>query len=213
MKLIVGLGNPGEKYESTRHNLGFTILDHFLKDAQPVDKTTWENSIKFKSQIYILDWKPKQGSLQKIILAKPTTYMNKSGMAVSLLSTYYKVLPQDIWIVHDELDLPLGNMKIRLGGSAAGHHGLESILVALGTDKFWRFRVGIGKDNPKYKSRPTGKLRPRDAKLRNVEDFVLDRFNAHEAGTLKHMIKRGSQALVVALEKDMHSAMNRFNTK
>ena len=140
MKLIVGLGNPGEKYESTRHNLGFMVLDHFLKEITP-SKVTWSKDEKLKSEIYLFDYKPKEGKEEKLILVRPQTHMNNSGMAISLVSKYYKVSPIDIWIVHDELDLPLGSLKIRFGGATAGHHGLDSVLLALGTDKFWRFRV------------------------------------------------------------------------
>src|SRR3989304_7316487 len=107
MKLIVGLGNPGEKYETTRHNLGFIILDHLLKDLKSVNQDKWKDNPKLKSEIFILDWQPKEEESKKIILAKPKTYMNNSGMAVSTISSFYKITPDDIWIVHDELDLPL----------------------------------------------------------------------------------------------------------
>lgn len=117
MKLIVGLGNPGVKYESTRHNVGFMVLEHLLKDLEPVNKTNWSREEKLKSDIFTLEYKPKVGPLEKVILAKPLTYMNNSGMALSLISKYYKIKPEDVWVVHDELDLPLGAMKIRFGGS------------------------------------------------------------------------------------------------
>ncbi|PIR79887.1 MAG: aminoacyl-tRNA hydrolase [Candidatus Levybacteria bacterium CG10_big_fil_rev_8_21_14_0_10_35_13] len=215
MKLIAGLGNPGEKYEKTRHNLGFIILDHLLKDLKSVDQDKWEDNPKLKSEVFILDWQPKggrrpegsapEGENQKIILAKPKTYMNNSGMAVSAIVSFYKIDPSDIWVIHDELDLPLGTMKIRFGGSGAGHHGVESIIKALGTDKFWRFRMGIGiSKNYDEIARH---------KFKNTDDFVLDRFTTHDTRTVKHLIKRGADALKTALEKDMHSAMNRFNTK
>ena len=131
--------------------------------------------------------------------------MNNSGMALSLISSFYKIEPVDIWIVHDELDLPLGTMKIRFGGSGAGHHGVESIIKALGTDKFWRFRMGIGiSKNYDEIARH---------KFKNTDDFVLDRFTTHDTRTVKHLIKRGVDSLKTALKKDIHAAMNRFNTK
>ena len=201
MKLIVGLGNPGEKYEKTRHNLGFMVLDHLLKDLEGVKKSSFNKEEKLKSDIYLLDYQPKNGEMEKVILAKPLTYMNNSGMAVSLITHFYKIKPIDLWVIHDELDLPLGSMKIRFGGSSAGHHGVESILSAIGTDKFWRFRMGIGKDNSQ------------NSKLRNVDDFVLGGFMGSEKGTLKHAVKRGYEAIIEALEDDILSAMNRFNTK
>lgn len=210
MKLIVGLGNFGGKYDKTRHNLGFIILDQFLKDTEPVNKTMWEDNPKFKSDIFVLDWQRRSASSgqakeEKVILVKPKTLMNNSGLAVSLISAFYKIKLEDIWIVHDELDLPLGTMKIRLGGAAAGHHGVESIIESLKSEKFYRFRMGIGQTR--------GKEEIEKHKIRKADEFVLDKFNSHEAGTLKHLIKKGSEALSMALEKDIKSAMNRFNTK
>jgi peptidyl-tRNA hydrolase, PTH1 family len=144
MKLIVGLGNPGEKYENTRHNVGFMVLEHLLKNLEPVNKSNWATDKKLKSEIFSLEYKTKKGESEKIILAKPLTYMNNSGLAISLIMSYYKIKPIDVWVVHDELDLPLGFIKIRFGGGAAGHHGIESIMEIIKTDKFWRFRMGIG---------------------------------------------------------------------
>ncbi|OGH02825.1 MAG: aminoacyl-tRNA hydrolase [Candidatus Levybacteria bacterium RIFCSPHIGHO2_01_FULL_37_17] len=205
MKLIVGLGNPGEKYEKTRHNLGFIVLDQLLKDSQTVSKTKWDKNAKLKSEIFIMDWTPKKGTAEKVIFAKPHTYMNNSGMAVSLLKSFYKITPSDIWIVQDELDLPLGYMKIRLGGSGAGHHGINSIISSLGTDKFWRFRLGIGA------SKKHAEIA--NHKFKNVSDFVLDTFQRGESRDVKHLVKRATQALTAALEKNIQSAMNQFNTK
>lgn len=203
MKLIVGLGNPGEKHEFTRHNLGFVILDHLLKEIK--SPSVFEKNDKFKSEIIQLEYERKNGEVEKILLLKPQTYMNNSGLAVGLVTSFYKIKPEDIWIVHDELDLPLGSMKIRLGGSAAGHHGIESIIEVLKDEKFWRFRMGIGVTHNK------DELVKHDFK--NAQDFVLGKFNQHEQGTLKHSIKRGVEALLMALEKDINSSMNRFNTK
>lgn len=204
MKLIVGLGNPGTKYESTKHNVGFMTLEHLLKDLEPVNKSNWDKSDKLKSEIYVLDYMPKKGSLEKVILARPQTYMNNSGMAVSLITKFYKIKPDDIWVVYDELDLPLGSMKIRQGGGAAGHHGVESIMDSLKTDKFWRFRMGIGQ------SRNHDEM----AKHKfNGQEYVLKGFKGGEASKARTMIKRGSKALAAALEKGIESAQNQFNTK
>ena len=212
MKLIVGLGNPGERYESTRHNLGFLVIDHFLKDVEPVSKSNFRREEKLKSEIYIFDYKPKKGEINKIILAKPLTYINNSGLAVSLLSNYYKIKPQDIWIIHDELDLPLGFIKIKLGGSSAGHHGIDSIIKSLSTDKFWRFRLGIGEQKLKIKNLPAGR-QVKKLKIKNTERFVLGGFGRSDKGKLKQMVKKGAKAVQTALEKDINSAMNQFNTK
>jgi peptidyl-tRNA hydrolase, PTH1 family len=205
MKLIVGLGNPGEKYKKTRHNLGFMTLEHFLKDFESVKNTSWENSDKFKSDIAQIEWQPKHGSLEKVILVKPKTFMNNSGLAVKIIADFYKISPSDVWIVHDDIDLPLGNLKIRFGGASAGHRGVESVMEHLGTDKFWRFRMGIGETSPRFKAQ--------SLKLKNVDDFVLGIFSGAEKGKLKDVIKRGVQAMETSLEDGMEAAMNRFNTK
>lgn len=205
MKLIVGLGNPGQQYENTRHNLGFMVIEHFLHEYEPVAKTLWEDRKEFKSDVTELVWKPKAGPGEKVILVRPKTYMNNSGMAVSLVANYFKISPEDIWVVNDELDLPLGSMKIRFGGAAAGHHGVESIIDTLSTDQFWRFRMGIG----------VSKHHDEMAKheVHNAEDYVLHKFTGHERSSLKKLIKRGCEALETALEKGMETAMNRYNTK
>jgi PTH1 family peptidyl-tRNA hydrolase len=132
--------------------------------------------------------------------------MNNSGMAVRLLMDFYKIEPQDLWVVYDELDLPLGSIKIRFGGAAAGHHGVESIMEAVGTDKFWRFRLGIGTSHDK--THAVGRQEVHDAK-----DYVLDHFHSSEAGKARELIKHASNAIQCALEKGIESAMNRFNTK
>lgn len=200
MKLLVGLGNPGEKYENTRHNLGFLVIDHLLK-ALGTSKVEWTNATKLKSNIAIFPL-----AEEKVILAQPQTFMNNSGTAVQLISQFYKINPEDLWIVYDELDLPLSSIKIRFGGAAAGHHGVESIMEAIGTDKFWRFRLGIGESHDK--THALGRQEIHDAK-----DYVLDQFHSSEKGKARELIKRGSEALQTALEKGIETAMNRFNTK
>ncbi|MBI2049621.1 aminoacyl-tRNA hydrolase [Candidatus Roizmanbacteria bacterium] len=205
MKLIVGLGNPGEKYRKTRHNLGFMVIEKFFKDFEPERNTVWENSSKFKSDLAQIEWKPKHGKLEKVILAKPKTYMNNSGMAVRLILDFYKIEPLDIWIVHDDIDLPLGSMKIRFGGASAGHHGVDSIIENLNTDKFWRFRMGIGQTRTK--------MIMGNHMIKNTEDYVLSDFIGQERGKVKDLVKRGASAIEVGLEKGLETAMNRFNTK
>lgn len=216
MKLIVGLGNPGEKYEKTRHNLGFVIVDKFLKDYEPVERTNWTNNEHLKSLIATLEWQPKKGQAEKVILAKPKTYMNNSGMAIKKIALYYQVDPADIWVIYDELDLPIGTIKIRFGGAAAGHHGVESIIEQLSTDKFWRFRMGIGST-----SQRSGSLIKDDGKrhmisrqnLGDLSGYVLGVFSGGEKGKIKELVKHGSESLQMALEKGLEAAMNRFNTK
>lgn len=204
MKLIVGLGNPGEKYEKTRHNLGFMVLDQLLKDVTESRETKWSHDTKVKSDVITLDW-PKESTSEKVILAKPRTYMNNSGMAVSLLSTYYKVDPKDIWIVHDELDIPTGSMRIRIGGSSAGHNGIESIMTSLKTEKFYRFRLGIGM------SRNKSELAKQT--MAKADEYVLDRFSTGDMGKIRELIKRASHSLITGLTDGITSTMNRYNTK
>lgn len=200
MKLIVGLGNSGEKYEKTRHNLGFEVVERFLKDFHSASKTIWTLEKKFKSEIVKVEWQPKKGSLQEIILAKPTTFMNDSGNAVELLASFYKIKPEDVLIVHDEIDLPLGNMKIRFGGGTAGHKGVNSVMTKLGSDKFWRLRLGINH---------LGK----GQRIKHADRFVLSKFERNEAGKVRELVKRGSKSIQEILENGFSSAMNRYNTK
>lgn len=213
MKLIVGLGNPGEKYGKSRHNLGFMVLDAFLRKLVPVEETIWRENKRFKSLIAGVD---------DLILAKPQTFMNLSGFVVKKLITNYshfiedsrlgrnQLLITDLWVVHDDLDLPLGRMKIRQGGAAGGHHGVESIIKQMGTDQFVRFRLGIG--HPRQK--PPGHL-DGQAGLgwsdKRVEDYVLAPFGAREKSIVKKTIKRGIAAIKVALEEGLERAMSRFN--
>lgn len=213
MKLIVGLGNPGEKYEGTRHNLGFLVLDRLLKDTESVEKSVWQTEKKFKSDIVQLRFKDKTGQEEQILLVKPNTYMNNSGMAVSLVTSFYKLSPDDIWIVHDELDLPLGSIKIRFGGAAAGHRGVENIMQVLGTDKFWRFRLGIGQSQHRDKNEDGKEHALGRIKVRNAEEYVLGAFIGKEYTEAKKMVKHASDAIEVALKKGLETAQNRFNTK
>jgi PTH1 family peptidyl-tRNA hydrolase len=210
MKLIVGLGNPGTKYEKTRHNIGFMVVEKFLKDFEPVGETVWVDDKKFKSDIAQIEWQPQHGNLEKVILAKPKTYMNNSGLAVSLLTAYYKLQVSDVWIIHDDIDLPLGFMKIRFGGGSAGHKGAESVMEKVGSDKFWRFRMGIGSRNSEFRIQDS---ESKARKVKNVEDYVLGEFRGGERGKVKALIKRGAKAIEMGLESGLEAAMNRFNTK
>lgn len=199
MKLIVGLGNPGEKYEKTRHNVGFMALEQFLKDFEPAKNTVWENNIKFKADISQIEYQPQFNDLQKVILCKPKTFMNNSGMAVKAIADFYKIKAEDIWVLHDDVDFPEGSMRIRFGGASAGHRGVMSIIDTIGTDKFWRFRLGIG--------------RPGESQHSGVEHYVLDTFSHQDHAKIREMLKRTSKALQQGLEQDLESAMNKYNTK
>jgi PTH1 family peptidyl-tRNA hydrolase len=202
MKLIVGLGNPGLKHDKTRHNLGFMVADAFLKDF-PMSEISFREEKKFQAEVAEIDWQPKKGKAEKVILAKPLTYMNGSGIPVVAISKFYKIAPADVWIINDEIDLPLGSMKIRFAGASAGHKGVESIIEHLGTDKFWRFRVGIGEQREKVESK----------RVKAIDNFVLGEFSEGEKGKAREIIKKSAKAIQDALEEGLEKAMNRFNTK
>ncbi|OIP98311.1 aminoacyl-tRNA hydrolase [candidate division WWE3 bacterium CG09_land_8_20_14_0_10_39_24] len=146
MKLIVGLGNPGKEYENTRHNTGFIVLENFRKKHFPAEE--WRFEKKFNAEIIFIKDCFKGTPLKKahplfLLLMRPLTFMNNSGEAVVKASTYYKIAPKDIVVIHDDLDIPLGEFRLQKGRGAAGHHGVESVIKALGTKDFWRLRVGI----------------------------------------------------------------------
>lgn len=199
MKLIVGLGNPGEKYINTRHNLGFEVVGNLGKK---LDQGDWKLENKFKAEILKQVEYAGQDD-EQLILVKPQTYMNNSGMAVKLVADYFKVAPQDIIIIHDDLDLMLGKIKVRLGGAAGGHHGVESIIEALGSDQFIRVRLGIG--NLKSHSGEHKRV------SFNAEHFVTEEFLPVEHSKVKHMIKQAVGALELLLEKGLEEAQNQFN--
>lgn len=190
MKLIVGLGNPGEKYAKTRHNLGFMVVDELARKMLTLAKTGWREDKKSNSQVLSIQ--------SQLILVKPQTFMNASGFAVKSLITDYSITNySDIWVIHDDVDLPLGRIKIRVGGAAAGHHGVESIIQELGTDQFVRFRLGIGHPG-----------RGADAQ---VERYVLREFDVNEKTELKQIINKATKAIQVALKDGLQKAMNQFN--
>ena len=195
MKLIVGLGNPGKKYEHTRHNVGFIVVEELARRANG----KWQMADKFSAEI--CKFSPE------ILLIKPQTFMNGSGEAVAKIAQFYKVKPLDIWVIHDDVDIILGKLKIRIGGSGAGHHGVESIIESLGTDKFLRFRLGIG--HPRERRDSEG-YQDGDVKM-DIETFVIREFDINEKTELKHLIKRTIQAVEVALKDGPEKAMSRFN--
>ncbi len=196
MKIIVGLGNPGEKYKDTRHNVGFMVVDKLAHELGGID-IRWEQQRKHKSSV------AKTG---EVLLVKPETFMNASGIAVRSLSTLYKVKAEDVWVIHDDLDLPLGKIRIRFGGASAGHHGVDSIIRELGSDQFVRVRLGIGREKS-----GSGIVADRKLHQSTVVNFVLSRFGRSEAGELKHLVKQGVEAVRIALFKGIDKAMNRFN--
>ena len=199
MKIIVGLGNPGSKYAYTRHNLGFMVLDALLEKLEPHDKTFWDEEKDLKVQI-----KKINSNGHSILLVKPTTFMNNSGFAVSKVLNYYKIDPADMIVIHDDLDLPFGKIRVRFGGSAGGHHGVESIINVLRTDKFLRIRLGIGESRKiNYERRTTNEER--------VSRYVLGNISSSERGKVKTMIKGAVRTIDLLLKHGIDSYMSKYN--
>ncbi len=199
MKLLVGLGNIGESYDRTRHNVGFWAIDAFAHSIEVHQPLTWKTEKKFFSQIAETTWQiTGTNTVEKIYLIKPTTFMNDSGKAVAAVANFYNIPTSDIWVIHDDVDFPVGVLKIREGGSSAGHNGILSIIESLGSDKFWRFRIGVG--------RPLGK-----EEKYNVIKHVLRVFSAPDHRKMQEVIKHTIAAIELALDKDLSAAMNRYN--
>jgi len=194
MKIIVGLGNPSEKYENTRHNIGFMVVDEL---ARKFSVFSVKYSVDRKTNALILKTKFNGNG---ILLVNPQTEMNASGSAVKslLLASRLSHLASNLWVIHDDLDLPLGKLKITLGHGSAGHHGIDSLVEQLGTQDFVRFKVGIG---------PLGKTKTRH----EVIDFVLEELSGKEAVEADKMIKKASQAVELALKRGIETAMNQYN--
>lgn len=186
MIVIVGLGNPGKQYEYTRHNIGFNIVDA-LADKYNISI----NKNKHKALI----GEGKIGS-QKVLFVKPLTYMNLSGESIREIVDFYKILPEDLIVVYDDISLPLGNLRIRVKGSAGGHNGIKSLIQHLKTEQFPRLKVGIGGPRPHQ----------------NLADFVLERFSKEEQTILNTaVIDKSVSALETWILEDIHQAMNQFN--
>lgn len=183
--LIVGLGNPGKEYQKNRHNIGFMAIDEIAKALG------FENR-KVKSKAIVMEGRY---SNRKIILAKPQTFMNLSGNAVAALSKFYKVAPEYIIVIHDDLDLPSLTIRIRPGGGAGGQKGVASIIQNLGTQQFKRIRVGIG--------RPPGRMDP--------AAYVLKNFSKQEEAELPFLVTKIKDAVIDIMDLGIDNAMNKYN--
>lgn len=194
MKIILGLGNPGKKYEKTRHNIGWMALDAFLEKCHggiscETAPDAWREQKKFGSltvEIKIHD--------EKLVLAKPLTFMNGSGRAAKKLVDFYKINTADLWVIHDDLDIVPGKIKISFGASSAGHKGVSSIIESLGTNEFLRFRLGIGRSE----TIPS-------------ESYVLQPFGKQEKNLAKDAIKKTNEALLTTLVSGYARAMAEYN--
>lgn len=190
IKLIVGLGNPGDKYAATRHNAGFWFVDAVAAQNNTklaLDAKMFGNVGKLNSDLSKIDsW-----------LLKPTTFMNASGKAVAALANYYKITPAEILVVHDELDLPAGSAKLKFGGGHGGHNGLKDIHAALGTADYWRLRLGI--DHPGDRN--------------EVINYVLKAPTREENDALQASIHEACGVVPLMLKGEFESAMLKLHTK
>jgi PTH1 family peptidyl-tRNA hydrolase len=191
MKLIVGLGNPGFLYARNRHNIGFMCITYLAKKHK-------------------IDFDRKQGHARtgignigryKVVVARPQTYMNASGESVSALLQRLNVSPADLIVIHDDLDLPVGKIRLRLGSSSGGHKGIDSIIAHIGTQDFYRVRVGIGRpeaDNPPVKEE-------------SVIEYILSDFTPEEKKIIDETIQQVNEAITYFLSKGITAAMNKYN--
>jgi PTH1 family peptidyl-tRNA hydrolase len=189
-KMIVGLGNPGADYARTRHNVGFQIVD-LLAERHSLSFDRFQK----RARLGIGSLDLRDDSAKRVVLAKPMTYMNASGESVGALATFYKIAPEDILVVYDDLDLPVGKVRLRPGGGSGGQKGLASIIKALGTEEFPRLRVGIG--------RPPGQMDP--------TDYVLKKFSAEQEKEMALTRARAVDAIETWLAQGIEAAMNQYN--
>jgi peptidyl-tRNA hydrolase, PTH1 family len=187
IKLFVGLGNPGEKYTATRHNAGFWWIDEVA--AQTNSKLALD--AKFFGVV------GKLSSRADTWMLKPTTFMNASGKSVAALANYYKITPAEILVIHDELDLPAGGLKLKIGGGHGGHNGLKDIEAALGTKDFWRLRLGIGHPGDRNE----------------VVNFVLKAPTKDEQAAIDEKVYESTKLIDLLLAGEFESAMLKLHTK
>ena len=187
MYIIAGLGNPGRKYENTRHNLGFITIDRLAEKCGIEIKKS-----KFKSLI-------GEGvvSGEKVVFLKPQTFMNNSGEAIREALRFYKVQLSNLLVIYDDIDIPMGDIRIRMGGSAGTHNGMKSIVYHLMDDHFPRIRIGIGKGN----------------KSDDIIDYVLGGFSGDEVKPLEEACDNAVEAIICYIEKGIDASMNRYNKK
>jgi len=181
MKLIIGLGNPGKEYENTRHNIGFMIIDNYLKNS------TWQN--KFNS-LYTTE----VINNEKVIFIKPQTYMNLSGNSVIEFVNFYKIDSKDILVIQDDLDLPFGKIRIKINSSAGGHNGIKSIIDRLGTNTFARLKIGISHNT-------NG----------DSKDYVLGKFSNEELKTINALYSMTKSIIEDFIKDDIKKVMNDYN--
>lgn len=182
MKLVVGLGNPGNKYINNRHNLGFIVLDNFVKNKG----LSWK---------YSQDWMGFFCKKGVVVYLKPSTFMNDSGSAVINVCNFYNIKREDVFVIYDEVDLPFGKIRLAFDGLSAGHKGVDSMIKSLGGADFSKLRVGIG--------------RPKEGK--DVSGYVLEDFSSEEQKNLPGIVKIAGEAINAYLADGIEATMNKFN--
>lgn len=187
MFLVVGLGNPGDEYSLSRHNIGFIVVDELAKKLNVGLKKKGFRGLFTEAT---LDQK-------KLILLKPHTYMNRSGTAVKEAVDYFNISIGDVIVVQDEIDLPVGSLLIKSGGGSAGHKGIESIMNSLGDKGFIRLRIGVGKPDNKPE----------------VTNYVLSKLRSHEREEILKIIQRAVEAIIEVIQNGVQSTMNKFNKR
>lgn len=186
--LIAGLGNPGQTYQETRHNLGFRVLDALIQATEPTAR--FKDHSRFSGELATFT-----RDQRAYILLKPGRFMNRSGAVINQVLNYYKIKTTALWVVYDDLALPAGTIRLRGDGSAGGHNGVQSIIETTGTAKFTRLRLGIGPLPPKFAA----------------ADFVLNRFSADELPVVKKMIAESVTALNFLMDHSLTATMNKCN--
>lgn len=187
MYIIIGLGNPTSKYEATRHNIGFDAITRLADDFNIKLDTKKHKAVCGSGYI----------GGEKVILAQPQTYMNLSGESVRELVDYYKLSNEDIIVIYDDISLDVGQLRLRKKGSAGGHNGIKNIISCLGTDEFYRIKVGVGEKPAAW----------------DLADYVLSRFEKEDEPVIREALKKASQACEVIIRDSFEAAMNQFNKR
>lgn len=192
IRMVAGLGNPGEEYAETRHNAGFKAIDELARQA---GVSYWKNQAGAEVAVIQVNDAEADGGKREVVLVKPQSYMNTSGGPISKLCAQYKVCAEELLVIHDELDIPAGDVRIKVGGGHAGHNGLRSIIDKMGSRDFSRIRVGIGN--------PPGRMA--------VADFVLKQLRAREAEEFNDTTFRAAEAAATALTRGVVFARDHVN--
>jgi len=192
-RLIVGLGNPEPKYDRTRHNIGFAVVDRLAQ--------LWQIDLEKSRRFNALVGEGRGIAAERVRLLKPLTYMNRSGQAIRAATDWFKLPPESVLAIYDEMALPLGRLRLRLAGSAGGHNGMKSAIAHLGTQNFPRLRIGIGK--PQLSDSPNGG---------NIS-HVLGKFSPAEAEVMETVLQGVVEAIELSLKEGVEKAMNLYNPK